>query len=111
MLPSLTTAVDEPGTRRPLPTPRSSPLKPGSRHETALIRFLDGGLLNVSRKYAKKYTSDGYYHIQSVVSDLQKLVDLIWISASRKSFSARCILGQILIDVSLTASTISPANC
>lgn len=91
LLPSLA-AVDEPGfvgTHRPLPTPRSSPLRPGSRHETALIRFLDGELLNVSRKYTKKYTPGGYYDIQSVASDLQNLVDLIWVSATRMSSPPR----------------------
>lgn len=86
LLPSLITAADGLrfiGTHRPLPTPRSSSLKPGSRPETALISFLDGELLNVSRKYTKKYAPGGYCDIRSVVDDLQKLVDLIWISATR----------------------------
>lgn len=85
----LATEPDFISTLRPLPTPRSSPLRPGSRHEAALIRFLDGELLNVSRKYTKKYTPGGYYDIRSVISDLQKLVDLIWISATRMSSSLR----------------------
>ena len=69
---------------RPLPTPRPSPLRPGSKHETALIRFLDQGLLDVSRKYTKKYTPGGYNDIYSIIKDLEKLIDLIWISATRK---------------------------
>ena len=72
------------GKQRPLPAPRPTPLKPGSRHETALVRFLDDGLLDISRKYTKKYTPGGYYDIQPVVQDLERLVDLIWISATRE---------------------------
>ncbi|KAF8457304.1 hypothetical protein BGX38DRAFT_1266052 [Terfezia claveryi] len=70
------------GKQRPLPAPRPTPLKPGSKHETALVRFLDDGLLDISRKYTKKYTPGGYYDIQHIVQDLEKLVDLIWISAT-----------------------------
>lgn len=68
--------------QRRLPAPRPSPLKAGSKHETALVRFLDDKLLDISRKYTKKYTPGGYYHIQAIVEDLEKLVDLIWISAT-----------------------------
>ncbi|KAF8427539.1 hypothetical protein EV426DRAFT_590529 [Tirmania nivea] len=70
------------GKQRPLPAPRPTPLKPGSKHETALVRFLDEGLLDISRKYTKKYTPGGYYDIQPMVQDLERLVDLIWISAT-----------------------------
>lgn len=72
------------GKQRPLPTPRPTPLKPGSKHETALVRFLDDGLLDISRKYTKKYTPGGYYDIQPMIQDLERLVDLIWISATRE---------------------------
>jgi len=72
------------GKQRPLPVPRPTPLKPGSKHETALVRFLDDGLLDISRKYTKKYTPGGYYDIQPMVQDLERLVDLIWISATRE---------------------------
>lgn len=71
------------GNPRPLPMPRTSPLRPGSKHETALIRFLDEGLLDITRKYTKKYTSGGYYNIGPLVKDLERLVDLIWLSATR----------------------------
>jgi len=78
------------GKQRPLPAPRPTPLKPGSKHETALVRFLDDGLLDISRKYTKKYTPGGYYDIQPMIQDLEKLVDLIWISATREFTTPEC---------------------
>ncbi|KAF8444257.1 hypothetical protein BDZ91DRAFT_853803 [Kalaharituber pfeilii] len=67
---------------RPLPNPRSVPLKPGRKPEASLIRYLDDALQNISRKYTKKYTPGGYSNIQSIVKDLDVLVDLIWVSST-----------------------------
>ncbi|KAG0638571.1 hypothetical protein HOY80DRAFT_1047252 [Tuber brumale] len=67
---------------RPLPHPRPSPLKPGSRPENSLIAFLDHELLQVSRKYAKKFNDGGYTDAAEIADDLEKLVDLLWVSST-----------------------------
>ena len=72
---------------RPLPHPRPSPLKPGSRPENSLIAFLDHKLLQVSRKYAKKFNDGGYTDAVQIADDLEKLVDLLWVSSTRRSSS------------------------
>lgn len=80
-LPTLSTI-----TYHTLPPPRSSgPLKPGSRSESNLITYLDDQILQVSRKYAKKYHEGGYATIEAVVKDLERLVDILWISSTRLS--------------------------
>lgn len=72
-----------------LPSPRSSgPLKPGSRSESNLIIYLDDQLLQVSRKYAKKYHEGGYTTIKAIVEDLEQLVDILWVSSTRLSPSS-----------------------
>ncbi|PWW75607.1 hypothetical protein C7212DRAFT_297530 [Tuber magnatum] len=67
---------------RPLPHPRPSPLKPGSRPENSLIAFLDHELLQVSRKYAKKFSDGGYTDAAGIADDLENLVDLLWVSST-----------------------------
>ncbi|KAG0138053.1 hypothetical protein HOY82DRAFT_546243 [Tuber indicum] len=67
---------------RPLPHPRPSPLKPGSRPENSLIAFLDHELLQVSRKYAKMFNDGGYTDAAEIANDLEKLVDLLWVSST-----------------------------
>lgn len=69
-----------------LPHPRSSgPLKSGSRSESNLITYLDDQLLQISRKYTKKYNESGYTTINAVVKDLERLVDILWVSSTRLS--------------------------
>src|SRR5437667_10742399 len=92
-----------------LPYPPSHPLKPGSAKETAFIQYVDKGILEVTRRYAKKFSGDfggedrrddsigassktvpaaqspmGYESIRDVCMDLEKLVDVIWVSGTRK---------------------------
>lgn len=73
---------------RPLPHPRPSALKPGSRPENSLIAFLDHELLQVSRKYAKKFNDGGYTNAAEIADDLEKLVDLLWVSSTRRPSSS-----------------------
>ncbi|KAH0606713.1 uncharacterized protein H6S33_003547 [Morchella sextelata] len=66
-----------------LPHPRSSgPLKAGSRPESNLIAYLDVQLLEVSRKYAKKFHEGGYFDIKTIAEDLERLVDVLWVSST-----------------------------
>lgn len=72
-----------------LPPPRSSgPLKPGSPSESNLIIYLDDQLLQISRKYAKKCHEGGYTTIEAIVEDLERLVDILWVSSTRLSPSS-----------------------
>jgi hypothetical protein len=96
------------GLNSTLPYPRSHPLKPGSAKETAFIQYVDKGILEVTRRYAKKFSGEfgggdradsasdssntapvvqgpvGYESIRDVCADLEKLVDVIWVSGTRK---------------------------
>lgn len=64
-----------------LPEPRARPLRPGSAKEEATRRFLDDRMLNVQRRYAKKFhedggQADGYTSIGQVCNDLSQIVDV-----------------------------------
>jgi hypothetical protein len=75
-----------------LPQPRSQPLKAGSAKESALIRFIDTGILKMERRFAKRGTemadtkedasTRGYINFHEVVKDMENLFDLIWVSGT-----------------------------
>lgn len=75
-----------------LPTPRSHPLRPGSQKEIALINYLDDRILRISRRYAKKFSDEGlqnddtpgYTTYDEFVADADPLVDVVWVSGTRK---------------------------
>jgi Subunit 11 of the general transcription factor TFIIH len=75
---------------RNLPLPRATPLKPGSKKETALINYLDDKLLRISRRYGKKFSnsehdkddSKGYESFDEVVEDLDPVFSIIWVSGT-----------------------------
>lgn len=74
---------------RSLPLSRTTPLKPGSKKETALINYLDDRILRISRRYGKKFSnseneddSKGYETFDEVVEDLDPVFDIIWISGT-----------------------------
>jgi len=80
-----------------LPHPRDHPLKAGGNKESTLIRVVDQNILKIQRRYAKrgeevrKTETDpetdpdamGYRGFQEAAQDIEKLVDLIWISGTR----------------------------
>jgi len=73
-----------------LPHPRSNPLRPGSAKEDAARRYIEGRLLHVSRRYAKKHMSHeegetvyGYTSMTEVSKDLGEVVDVLWLSGTR----------------------------
>jgi hypothetical protein len=75
-----------------LPLRRQHPLRAGSEKEIALINYLDGKMLRISRRYGKKFTdanenddSPGYTGIDQVIADIDPLIDVAWISGTRKS--------------------------
>jgi len=87
-----------------LPQPRSQPLKPGSKRESAFINYVDAALLGVSRKYTKKFPSDeekqnqnigpddviGYSDVEQLVIDLERIVGLVWVSGT-------CIIAPVFL--------------
>lgn len=72
--------------------PRVHPLRPGSQKEIALINYLDDKILRITRRYAKKFSNEpsdaddasGYTNYDEVVADIDSLVDVVWISGTRK---------------------------
>jgi hypothetical protein len=79
-----------------LPHPRAHPLRPGSAKEDAARRYVDGRLLNISRRYTKKFQPkedtrpddvEGYESMSEVSKDLGEIVDVIWLSGTRESSS------------------------
>ncbi len=86
-----------------LPAPRSHPLRPGSQKEIALINYLDDKILMITRRYAKKFSDEmiekddapGYTTYDEFVSDADPLLDVVWISGTRKLHNTHrpfCIL-------------------
>lgn len=73
-----------------LPIPRSHPLRAGSSKETVLINYIDDRLLSVTRRYGKSFAADpsdrsidsGYVSFNQVISDLDPILDVVWISAT-----------------------------
>ncbi|KAK6338978.1 hypothetical protein TWF696_009775 [Orbilia brochopaga] len=74
-----------------LPTPRSTPLKPGSKRESALINYIDAALLDISRKFTKKFPGEeeqragdivGYRDVEPLIVDLERMIGLVWVSGT-----------------------------
>lgn len=92
MSPSPSEASVTPAPSADLPVPRSHPLIPGSTKETALINYVDDRILNVTRRYAKSFAADardrakdaGYTNFDQVIRDIEPILDIVWISATRK---------------------------
>lgn len=86
-----------------LPTPRSHRLRPGSQKEIALINYLDDRILQITRRYAKKFSNEGlkkddtpgYTTYDEFVHDADPLVDVVWISGTRKSQSITLKVGSL----------------
>ena len=96
-LPSPSPSVASTATPSELPRPREHPLKPASQKEIAFINFVDNKMLNISRRYVKKFSSDanryegvgkGYESFKEVVQDLEAVFDVVWVSGTRKCNSA-----------------------
>lgn len=81
-----------------LPAQRRHPLIRGSAKEVHLIHYVDDALERVYRRYEKRLVEDqrsastpskhddapGYVDMSEVVADLDGLVDIVWISRTRK---------------------------
>ena len=75
-----------------LPHPRQHPLRAGSQKEEAARRYIEGKLLHISRRYTKKFqpqeegdTVHGYESMREPAKDLGEVLDVLWLSGTRKS--------------------------
>lgn len=73
-----------------LPRPRKHPLKQASAKETAFIQYVDRGIMDITRKYAKKFSGEGgegdvrgYKSFKEVARDIERLTDVVWVSGTR----------------------------
>lgn len=82
-----------------LPSPRRTPLRSGSKKETALINYLDHGIAQINRRFAYKDTSTshesqiddgvvgssaikGYRGFKDASRDIERLLDVVWVSGT-----------------------------
>jgi hypothetical protein len=87
-----------PSTSVTLPTPRAQPLKPSSQKEREFRNYVENRLLEVSGRYERRYNAGvkegaqseegtqgtGYETFAEVVRDLDQIVDVVWVSGTRK---------------------------
>jgi hypothetical protein len=74
-----------------LPHPRSKSLQPGSNKEDMVRRYVEERLQNTSRRYVKKFGNPevgddvvGYTSFSEVCKDLDSVVNVLWLSGTRK---------------------------
>jgi hypothetical protein len=77
-----------------LPHSREHPLKSGGSKESSFIRFVDHGIQKIQRRFAKRGSEDadkderedakGYTSLPEFEKDVETLIDLIWISGTRR---------------------------
>ena len=105
-----------------LPHPRNTPLKSGGNKESAFIRHVDSQILQVQRRFAKRTTPSvdgvdegtstqpkaepwpgdvkGYSSMRHACKDIEKLVDVVWVSGTPS------LQIPYLISLALLLSTI-----
>jgi hypothetical protein len=74
-----------------LPHPRGRSLQPGSQKEAVVRRYVEDKMLHVSRRYVKKFSNAelddslvGYRSFGEVCRDLDSIVNVLWLSGTRK---------------------------
>ncbi|QGA21855.1 hypothetical protein EYB26_009566 [Talaromyces marneffei] len=83
-----------------LPRQRMHPLKPGGVKESSLINYVDGKILRINRRHAKKFSgviddqndvddkdkdeeqAKGYESFKEVVKDIEEVIDVVWVSGT-----------------------------
>jgi hypothetical protein len=87
-----------------LPSPRQHPLKSGGPKESAFIRYVDQGILLAKRRWAKRKFDDGsagevkgYHSFKEAGKDLDSLIDVVWVSGTRKPL-CRDILSFLALE-------------
>lgn len=91
------------------------PLKPGGVKESSLINYVDGKILRINRRHAKKFSSviddqndadggdkdkdeeqtKGYESFKEVVKDIEEVIDVVWVSGTREFFFSYDLLTDV----------------
>jgi hypothetical protein len=74
-----------------LPQMRTHPLVPGSQKEVAFTEYVDARILQITRRYAKRFSNEegnqdeapGYDNFAECVVDLETVFNIVWISGTR----------------------------
>lgn len=94
-----------------MPRPRSTPLKPGSAKESSVIDYVDRKLLEISRRYEKRFNADfedeatsgiqgrGYESYGELARDLERVIDVVWVSGTPS------LQTPYLLTIALTSCT------
>ncbi|KAF7874284.1 hypothetical protein EAF04_002956 [Stromatinia cepivora] len=89
-----------------LPQPRTKPLRAGSAKEQAARRYVENKLLQIARRYTKKFegpeegdTVAGYVSMKEVAKDISEIIDVLWLSGTPN------LQIPYLLNVALTMST------
>ncbi|KAL2071321.1 hypothetical protein VTL71DRAFT_12556 [Oculimacula yallundae] len=98
-----------------LPHPRTNPLKPGSAKEDAARRYVEARLLNISRRYAKKFQPmeegdeiKGYVSMSEVAKELGDVVDVVWLSGTPSLQIPYLLNVALAVNTYITAFPASP---
>ena len=94
-------AIGSPTPHHPsLPVSRSYPLKRGSNKESAVIEHVDAKLLEISRRYEKRFNVgnergpdtdtklQGYDNFAKVAKDLEAVIDIVWVTGTRMTITS-----------------------
>lgn len=75
-----------------LPRPRAHPLRPGSAKEEKIRIYVENQLMYISRRFVKKFEEPrpgddvvGYKNVGELCKDIEALMDIIWLSGTRKT--------------------------
>lgn len=97
--PPSSTVTSPSAARSILPLPRTRPLKSGSLKESSFVTYVEQKLLAVSRRYENRFSAAlgeeenpdvegrGYKGIGEIMQDLDAVIDIVWISGTRRIFS------------------------
>ena len=94
----------------PLPQARSTALRPGSSKESTVRNYVESKLLEISGRFERRFQSDetsapandmqheaaGYSSFAELAKELDGVVDIIWVSGSRKSAGECSIAGRLI---------------
>lgn len=70
---------------RILPQPRQTPLKAGSKKAETTFNYLDTHTDRIDTRVAGRSADGGYNNFGQVANDLDSLIDLLWVSSTRRS--------------------------
>lgn len=76
-----------------LPHPRSHRLTAGSPKESNFLRFVNQSIDRIQKRYANRIGGDephidhnGYTSFKQAGEDMERLIDMMWLSGTRKDY-------------------------